>query len=90
MRFSLWMEQVSHAAGVVARPPGRLNVKCFLAFRCCWKRKHVPFLLGQHMTHEIIFMKTLHDQNDDPARLVIEPTIEGIIVPIIHSAARRV
>src|ERR1700674_5334124 len=52
----------------------------------CREGHDVPALLLEYMAHEIILVKSLHNQNNDIALLVVEPTDQGVVVPLIREA----
>ena len=49
----------------------------------------VPVLLPQHVTGEVVLVQSVHDQHDRTRKLVVEPAIEGVVVPLVGRLALR-
>jgi hypothetical protein len=75
----------------IARLPdrrSRLTVACgenvpFRLFRDCGKAKHLPIPKSLDMSNKVIFVQSLHDEDDATCPFVIEPTEQSVIEPII-------
>ena len=39
------------------------------------------------MTHEIVFMEALHEEDDTALFFVVEPAEKGVVVPVVDAAA---
>ena len=50
----------------------------------CREGNYIPALLLKHMANEVILMKPLHDQDNSVVLLVIEPTDERVVVPLVR------
>lgn len=46
--------------------------------------KDPPLALFEHVTHEVVLVKPLHDDNDDSVFFVVEPTQQGIVIPVVN------
>src|ERR1700730_7120795 len=53
------------------------------------ERHHLPRLLPKHMAHKIILMQPLHNQYDRAARLIVEPAVQGVVVPVVDGLSAR-
>jgi len=49
----------------------------------------LPLLLGQYMAGEVVLVQPVHDQHDRPLPLVVEPAVEGVVVPFVGRLALR-
>jgi hypothetical protein len=49
----------------------------------------LPRFLRQHVTGEVILMQPVHDQHDGTRQLVVEPAVEGVVVPFVGRPALR-
>jgi len=50
---------------------------------------HLPRLLRQYMAGEVILVQPVHDQHDGTGELVVEPAVEGVVVPFVRRLALR-
>src|SRR3981189_1217767 len=48
-----------------------------------------PRLLPEHVADEVVLVQPLHDDDDAPSALVVEPAVEGVGVPIIGGIPSR-
>ena len=48
-----------------------------------------PRFLPQDMTDQIVFMQAPHNSDDATSALLIEPAIEGMVVPLVRRVALR-
>jgi hypothetical protein len=58
-----------------------------VVFGDCRKADDLPRLLAQHMTHEIVFVEALHDDDNRPTALVVLPAVEGVVEPVVGGLA---
>jgi hypothetical protein len=49
----------------------------------------LPRLLRQHVAGEVVLVQSMHDQHDGARELVVEATIEGVVVPLVGRLALR-
>ena len=45
----------------------------------------LPGFLFEDVSHEIVFMQALHNNNDAALLLVIQPAVQSVIKPLVHS-----
>jgi hypothetical protein len=49
----------------------------------------LPRLLRQHVTGDVILVQSVHDQDDGIRQLVVQPAVEGVVVPFVGPPALR-
>src|ERR1700722_1674249 len=59
----------------------------FIFHRNRGKPKHLPVPLLQYMPDQIVFMQTLHNNNDAAGIFVVQSAKEGVIEPLIDGIA---
>ena len=47
------------------------------------KAHHLPILLRQHVTDQIVLVQPVHDQHDRPTLPVVEARVEGVVEPFV-------
>jgi hypothetical protein len=72
------------------RPQQRLDPMRLVGLGDRRKSHHLPVLLHQHMAGEVVFVQPVHDQHDGTSRLVVEPAVEGVVVPFVGGPPARV
>ena len=67
------------------RVPSQIGLECSGLVVLGDRRKahNLPILLRQHVTNQIVFMQPVHDQDDSARPVVAQPTVEGVVIPII-------
>ena len=74
-----------HGSGVI----GRLYEVGFIFLRNGGKTHNLPVLLLHYVPDQIIFVQTLHDNDDSAILLVIQATVEGVVEPATSATRRR-
>src|SRR5580704_18282906 len=59
----------------------------FLFFGDGWQSYMFPLLLLQDMADQIVLVQALHKNDDAAGALVIEPSVKGVIVPVVGRLA---
>jgi hypothetical protein len=54
------------------------------------KAQNLPILLRQYMAGEVVLVQPVHDQNDRTPRLVVQPAVEGVVVPFVGRPAAEI
>jgi hypothetical protein len=70
-RFAGWMKSFAHLARKATQAIGCLRSVQFIFFGNRWEPDDVPRLHAENMSYQIIFVQTLHDQNDAAIFFVI-------------------
>src|SRR5216683_7255283 len=63
--------------------PKSLDLVRLLGFGNRRKAQNLPRLLPEDVADEVVFMQPLHDDDDGAVALVVEPAVEGMVVPIV-------
>jgi hypothetical protein len=53
-----------------------------ILFRDRWQGHHLPVLLAEDVADEIVLVQTLLDDDDRALGLVVEATVEGVVVEL--------
>ena len=86
-RLSLGVQDFTSTAGDPGRSPRRLDRVLLVPLRDRRETNHLPTFLLEHVTHEIVFMEALHDEDDTALFFVVEPAEKGVVVPVVDAAA---
>ena len=54
------------------------------------KAQDLPTFLRKDVTDEVVFVQPLHDDHDGAMALVVEPAVEGVVVPLVGGFPLRV
>jgi hypothetical protein len=68
----------------MSRSPDRLDLVLLVGFSDCRKTQDLPRLLPEHVADEVVLMQSLHDDDNGPVTLVVEPAVEGVEEPIVR------
>ena len=83
------MQSVALTAREGSRFPDRLDLVLLVGFGDCRKAHDLPLLLPEDMADEIVFVQPLHDYDDGAVPFVIEPAVEGVVVPLVGGLPLR-
>ena len=82
-RLTRGVQRLALTPGEALRPPDRRDLVHLLGFGDRRKAHHLPRLLPEHVADEVVLVQPLHDDDDGPRALVVEPAVEGVGVPLV-------
>src|SRR5712671_4195315 len=88
-RLAVGVQGLALTAREASRFPDRLDLVLLVRLGDRWKAHHLPLLLPEDMADEIVFVQPLHDYDDGAVPLVIEPAVEGVVVPLVGGLPLR-
>ena len=53
------------------------------------KAHQLPISLLPYVTDQVILVQALHNNNDAPGSLVVNPAVKSVVVPLVHRRALR-
>ena len=86
-RFAFGMQSFARSAPNCASAIGRPDDMDLVFFCYGWKPDQIPVFLLQDVSHQIILMKPLHDNDDATRPFIIEPAVKCVVKPVIHCPA---
>src|SRR5436305_12861570 len=81
------MESLARATRKVHCSVGSLNYVRLILLRDGRKANHIPRFQAKHMADKIVFMQSLHDEDNASLSLIVEPTVQGVIEPVVDGLA---
>ena len=84
------MQSVALTAREGSRFPDRLDLVLLVGFGDCRKAHDLPVLLPEDVADQIVFVQPLLDYDDGAVPFVIEPAVEGVVVPLVGGLPLRV
>ena len=88
-RLARGVQRLALPPGEALRPPDRRDLVRLVGLGDRRKGHDLPRLLSEHVAHEVVLVQPLHDDDDAPSALVVEPAVEGVGVPIIGGIPSR-
>ena len=83
------MQRLALTSPVASRSPDRLDFVHLVGFGDRRKAEDLPRFLRENVADEVVLVQSLHDDDDAAAALVVEPAVEGVVVPLIGGFALR-
>src|SRR5271169_1557468 len=82
-RLPLGVQRLATLPGKVPRPPHRLDRPGLVLLGDRREVHDLPILLGQHVADQIILVQPVHDQDNRTLLLIVQPTVEGMVDPLV-------
>ena len=89
-RLARGMQGLALTTCEAPRSQDRLDPMLLVLLGDCREAQNFPLLLAENVADEIVFVQPLHDGDDGPMPLVVEPTIEGVVEPFVGGLPLRV
>ncbi len=86
-RLALRVQCLAAPAGEIQRPEERVDQLALVVLGDCREPHDLPLLLRQHVAGEIVFVQPVHDEHDGARQLVVQPAVEGMVVPLVRHLA---
>jgi hypothetical protein len=83
------MQDLALTACEGLRSPDRLDPVLLVSFGDRRKAHDVPRLLREDVADEIVFVQPLHDDHNSAVAFVVEPAVEGVVVPLVGGLPLR-
>jgi len=83
------VQSVALTAREGSRFPDRLDLVLLVGFGDCRKAHDLPVLLPEDVADQIVFVQPLLDYDDGAVPFVIEPAVEGVVVPLVGGLPLR-
>ncbi len=83
-RLTLRVQGLAAPAGEIQRPEEGVDQLALVVFGDCRELHDLPRLLRQHMADEIVFVQSVHDHHDGARQLIVQPAVEGMVVPLVR------
>jgi len=88
-RLAIGVQGLALTPREASRSPNRLDLVRLLGFGNRRKAQNLPGLLREDVADEVVFVQPLHDDDDGAVPLVVEPAVEGMVVPIVGGLPLR-
>jgi len=86
-RLALGVQGFTRSAAKDLPPEHRLDPVPLVLLGNRRQAHDLPLLLGQYMAGEVVLVPPVHDQHDRTRELVVQPAVEGVVVPFVGRLA---
>ena len=81
------MQRLAAAAREMLRPQHRVDDQRLVLLGDRREAHGLPRLLRQYMAGEVVFVQSVHDEDDRARELVVETAVEGVVEPVVRRLA---
>jgi hypothetical protein len=82
-RLPVGVQRLAAATREASRSQDRVDLVHLVGFGDRRKADDIPLLLPEDVADKVVLVQTLHDNHYHAATFVVQPAVEGVVVPVV-------